>query len=593
MKGILKNRVFIYISIALLSACSQTEKRNPEITSNELYTHMTYLASDDLKGRYPGSDGSQLAGNYIHQALSDYGLTPMHDNGYQKFDVVTGCSLGTGNILQINTDTLKLEKDYIPLSFTANAACEGNVVFIGYGFEIETNNLNWNDYAMVDVEDKWVMVLRDDPEPDNMDSDFIVFANDRAKATLAKDKGAIGILLVNGVHSEKEDVLVPLNYDQNLSDAGIPVINITREVANQILNGSGTIEEFEQSIIENKKSLILRSNTMIKAKTEIIQNIKEARNVVFKITPNTQSKQYLVIGAHYDHLGMGGEGVSSRMPDTVAVHNGADDNASGVSGLIELAGFLSSKKDSLKKNIVFVAFDAEEMGVLGSKYNIENLPFKKNQIMAMLNFDMIGRLKHDTIGITLGGTGTAAEFDSILNTMKPKFRVQQNPDGYGPSDHAPYYSENIPVLFFSTGAHEDYHTPFDDIEKIDTAKQVDVLQYASNIIMQLACHTDTLTFQSTGSAASPGRRTKLKVTFGIIPDFSGIHKNGLGVDGVRKDGPAAKGGMQKGDKITAINGDSVTNIYDYMLRLQKLKPQTTAIVEVERNKKKEVLLIQL
>jgi len=577
----------------LFLSCQPKISRNTAITSLEIKEHISFLASDSLKGRYPGAEGGILSASYIRQMFLDYGLTPMLENGFQNFKVVTGSSLGTKNSMTLNDISLTITSDYMPLAFSANTLAEGKVAFVGYGFEIETDSLKWNDYTMIDVTGKWAMILREDPEPDNMESEFIPFASDRAKATLAKDKGAIGVLFVNGVNVSKNDTTIELTYDQNLSDAGIPVINITRALANKILNKTATIEEIEQNIITNMKSVVIQSESVIKANVDVVQNLANTRNIVFAINAKKPTNQYIIIGAHYDHLGMGGSGVNSRMPDTIAAHNGADDNASGVAGIIELAGYIASKADTLKKNVIFVAFDAEEMGVLGSKYFVDNLPVKKSTITAMLNFDMIGRMKHDTIGITVGGTGTAAEFDSLLNSHKPAFNVTHSPDGYGPSDHAPFYSENISVLFFTTGAHEDYHTPFDDVEKINIEKEKEVMEYASKILLELASNTDTLTFKSTGSPKNGDQRRRLKVTLGVIPDFSGVTKNGLGIDGVRVGGPAEKGGILKGDKIISINGAEVTNIYDYMYRLSKLKPATVAAIEIERAGKKQVLLIQL
>lgn len=583
---------FLFITMVLLISSCTKVKKNPEITANEIYNHINYLASDMLKGRYPGTPTGDMAASYIHKQFTDYGLTPACNQGYQPFDIVTGVSLGENNHLFILNDSVKLDSGYRPVGFSGNAKVNATVTFVGYGFEIENNDLHWNDYAAVNVSGKWVMLLREDPEPQNMESAFIPYASDRAKVTLAKDKGAAGVLLVNGVNTSKKDRPMELTYDQNLSDAGIPVLSITRAVANKILDETGNIETLEQTIINEKKSLIIATQTIVDANVALKQDRARAKNVVFTLVPHPESNEYIAVGAHYDHLGMGGPGVNSRMPDTIAVHNGADDNASGVAGIMELAGKLNSIKDTLNKNFVFIAFDAEEMGLLGSKFFTEHFDTNNMHITAMLNFDMIGRLKHDTIGISIGGTGTASEFDSLLNTVDTRFRKNFSPDGYGPSDHASFYSENIPVLFFSTGAHADYHTPLDDVDKIDTESEAEILNYAEQIAIKLS-RMDALSFKSTGTAYKQSRRNRLKVTFGIIPDFSGIQKEGLGIDGVRKGGPAEKGGLLKGDKITAINGETVTNIYDYMFRLSKLKAGSTAIVEIERNNKKEVLLIQL
>jgi aminopeptidase YwaD len=494
----------------------------------------------------------------------------------------------------INGENVHMETDFMPVSFSANAGASGKVVFVGYGLEVETDSVKWNDYLLADVSGRWVLVLREDPEPDNMASVFIPFASDRAKVTLAKDKGAVGVLLVDGVQASQSDKPLDLEFDQNLSNAGIPVFSISRQTANLILMSSeNSIEQLEEQIISRKKSMVINSSARVEGKADVIKNKVKARNVIFNLPSKKISDKYVVIGAHYDHLGMGGKNTGSRMPDTVAVHNGADDNASGVAGLLELAGYFAKNNVNLKQNLLFVAFDAEEMGTLGSKYFLANCPVDKRQISAMVNLDMIGRMKSDSAGISVGGTGTAKGFDELLDRNKASFIIHHSPDGYGPSDHAPFYSDSIPVLFFTTGAHEDYHTPMDDADKIDADKEAALLQYASAIIEQLAVIDTQLVFQSTGSGQQAMGRTRLKVTLGIIPDVAGLVTNGLGVDGVRMNGPAQKAGIRKGDKITAINGEPVTNIYDYMYRLAKLKPQTIANVEVERNGKKEVFLVVL
>lgn len=590
-----KIKLLLPIGILLmLFSCQDRITKNPKITAIELKEHISYLASDSLMGRYPGDKGGILSAKYIHEQLSDYGLEPV-GIGLQSFPVITGCQLGDSNALLYNNKKYTLDTDYLPIGFTSNTKATGKVTFVGYGFEINTDKLKWNDYLTLDVTGKWALILRDDPEPDNMMSEFIAYSNDRSKATLAKDKGAIGVLFVNGVNSSRKDKPKELSYDQNISNAGIPVISITRELANELLGESGSIEEIEAEVIKNQKSIGIATQQIITAQTDVIQKKVEANNVVFKIKAKgtTEAKQTVVLGAHFDHLGMGGESVNSRMPDTIAVHNGADDNASGVAGLIELAGYLQSKADTLKQDILVVAFDAEEMGTLGSKYFVNNLPHGHDSISVMINFDMIGRMKSDSVGITIGGTGTALEFDSILNATESIFNRNFSTDGYGPSDHAPFYSNNISVLFFTTGAHDEYHTPLDDIEKLDIKKEKKIMDYAAAIALNIASNDNKLTFKSTGSPRKGSARTRLKVTLGIIPDVSGIVKGGLGIDGVRKGGPADKGGIIKGDIITAINGNVVGNIYEYMFRMSKLKAETTAIVEVNRNGESKVMLIHL
>lgn len=590
-RKILVNIVITFLFV--LTGFTTSAQKNGHTSADKLKTHIEYLADDELKGRYPGDEGGILSSEYIYKQLSNYQLTPIAENGYQKFKVVTSVELGTNNQLLVNNNEALVKTDFMPVSFTENKTADGKVCFIDYGFDIDLDSLKWNSYKNIDANGKWVLMLTSDPEPDNMVSEFIPYASTRAKVTLAKDKGAVGVLLVNGTQTKKKDVLPELGFDQNMSRAGIPVFYISRKTANKILSGLATIEELESNILDQNTPIHLNTNTRVKGKAEVIQKKAEARNVVFELKAKKHTNKYIVIGAHYDHLGMGGENVSSRTPDTIAPHNGADDNASGVAGIIELANILQTNTETLNSNVIFVAFDAEEMGTLGSKHFVQNSPIPIENIKLMVNFDMIGRMKHDTIGITIGGTGTAHEFDSVLNINKPYFNTNFSPDGYGPSDHAPFYSADIPVLFITTGAHSDYHTPFDDIEKLKLDKQTDIVNYSAELILKLDALESGLTFQSTGSSNKGTRRTRLKVTFGIIPDVAGVVKDGLGIDGVRNGGPADKGGIKKGDKITAINGEPVTNIYDYMFRLSKLKPQSTAIVEIMRNGTKEVLLIQL
>jgi Zn-dependent M28 family amino/carboxypeptidase len=284
------------------------------------------------------------------------------------------------------------------------------------------------------------------------------------------------------------------------------------------------------------------------------------------------------------------------MPDTSAVHNGADDNASGTAMVMALARHLAAEKGKTRRSIIFVAFSSEEIGLLGSKYFIDHPPVELKKIKTMFNFDMVGRFDREKNSISVSGTGTSVEGDSILLTLEDKlpFAVVHAPDGYGPSDHAAFYSSNIPVFYFNTGVHTDYHTPFDDTEKLDFDAEKQVGDFAAAVILAVDDLPKALTFRESGKKEQAGRGgRRLKVTLGIMPDFAGTEKKGLRVDGVTKDAPADKGGMLKGDIIISINGMTVGNIYDYMSRLGKLKQGQTISVEVIRNGKNEVLIIQL
>ena len=555
--------------------------------------HIMYLSSEELGGRYPGTRGDQMAAKYIAERFSASGLKLMFNKGFQSFDVVTGVEIREGNFFETRNYEAVIEEDFVPLSFSANSEATGPVVFAGYGIVIPGK---WNDYEGIDVNGKWVLALVGDPEPDNPQSEFIAFSSDRMKAITARDQGAAGLLLVKGPSVEADDKLMPAYYDKTASDAGIPVLNITRKLANHLITGRGfAVEDLEKEMQTSRQPFSFEAFTIVGAKVRLGYQTRNSQNVVALLegTHPVLKDEFIVIGAHYDHLGMGGTGSGSRMPDTVAVHYGADDNASGVAALIELASVLALESYETKRSILFVAFGAEEMGLLGSKYFVDNSPIPVQSIKAMINLDMIGRLKEEAV-LTIGGTGTALEFSRILDLLEHDrlFTINRQPDGYGPSDHASFYAASIPVLFITSGPHEDYHTPYDTWDKLNLQGLLATQEFLLDIAMHLANRDDALTFTESGSMARRGHGRGYKITLGIIPDVASS-RNGLGVDGVRKNGPADRAGLLRGDVITAMNGLPVSNIYEYMARLNSLVAGETVIVEVIRNGSKEVLLVQL
>lgn len=585
--------LFVFITITVVA------QRSSDITAADLKADIYYLASDSLKGRKPGTPEATLAADYIRKQFIADGLKPMFENGFQYFEIVSDVTLGEGNALSFAGFQGEVKKDFMPLAYSSNAALNKSVVFVGYGFDIDQDSLKWKDYDGVDVKGKWVMILRADPELDNMTSKFIPYTELRGKILTAKDHGAAGVLVVSPVALDKDDKLMQLVSENNDVTSGIPVMHIKRGVANQIIQASGyKIDSLESILNKTKSPKSFEVTTVVDGKTAIVLKRDKTENVVAMLegTDPELKKQYIVVGAHFDHLGMGGHGTGSRMPDTVAVHNGADDNASGTAMVIELAGKLASMKSQLKRSILFVAFSGEEMGLLGSKYFVDHCPVELKQIKAMFNFDMVGRFDQEKKAISVSGTGTSAESDSIVKLCETglPFSVVHSPDGYGPSDHASFYASNIPVFYFSTGAHTDYHTPFDDADKIDYDMEKVIGDFATKIILDVDHYPTPLTFRESGKKESGGRGgRRLKVTLGIMPDFAGTEKQGLRIDGVTKGGPADKAGMLKGDIVVSINGMKVENIYDYMARLQKLKLGTTISVEVIRGGKNEVLIVQL
>ncbi|OFX23797.1 MAG: hypothetical protein A2041_12540, partial [Bacteroidetes bacterium GWA2_31_9b] len=466
----------------------------------------------------------------------------------------------------------------------------------GYGFNINENEVKWDDYSTIDVTGKWVIILRGQPDSDNSNSPYITYSSDRSKVIAAKDKGAAGVILVSGPLFDKNDELIILEKPQGVID--IPVIQIKRELADSILNKSTkTIEQLELLLNTDKKPNSFSINEEILVNTKITIDKKETYNVVSKlVTDNSENSKYIVIGAHYDHLGFGGLGTGSRNPNVTAIHYGADDNASGVASMLEIAEKLSSNKKNLTNNILFVAFGAEEMGLIGSKHFTNNLPINKDRIIAMINIDMVGRMKADK-SLQIGGIGTSIESDSLVKKVNTNYNLNLglSQEGYGPSDHSSFYSLNIPVFFISTGAHTDYHTPGDSTGNINFPDLIIVSNYIYDLAFELANRNEKLSFKEAGSKnpANDKNGRGFKVSLGIMPDFSGVIKNGLRADIVIDNKPAQKGGMKNGDIIIAINGLPVGDIYEYMERLKTLKAGQIINVEVIRNNEKVVLIIQL
>lgn len=567
------------------------------LSSEALRQHIEYLASEELKGRRTGMPEALQAANYIRNQLASYGLMLTGQDGFQEFKVITGITLGNNNYLTAGNQNLLPGEDYIPLSFSVNGASSAEMVFIGFGIKYKNDTLEWNDWESSEIKNKWVVVLKGGPDFKGIPEIDPSLFEERYLSMLAQDYGATGIIFVSPANFDPDDQLTKLNYDKNPATATIPVLQIKRLVFDQIIAPLNySTDQFYDQIATTKKSVTIPLGIVASVNVNLEKTYSTGRNII-AILPGSDGRlkdEYIVIGAHYDHLGMGGHGSGSRIPDTIAVHYGADDNASGVAGILELARKFSLNKNLIGRSLIFIAFDGEELGLTGSRYFINNSPVDLSAIKAMVNFDMIGRLK-DNLSLSVAGTGTAIEFNSLLQTIGANHPLQLklSPDGFGPSDHAVFYAKNIPVLFITTGVHTDYHSPGDHPSKINYDGMIQVLNFASDLIRELSNHSDKFSFVSTGSATRRDHRSNLKVTLGIMPDMTSSENMGLKVDGVRPGAPAYNGGMKAGDIIISIDGQTINNIYDYMGRLKNLKPGQIISVDVLREGKKEVLIIQL
>lgn len=589
---------FILVVVGLLVSELMSAQTNPDVTVSELKEHIYFLASDSLKGRKPGTDGGKIAAEYIRDQLIESGLNPMGEDGFQYFSVTTSVEPGDNNKLSISGIGPIAGDNFKPMPFSSNAELEAEVVFAGYGIVLDHDSLVWNDYDNLNVEGKWVMILRGDPEPENDSSLFISYGGDRDKVLTARDKKAGGIIFVSGLNVSKEDKLKGSTFSRVTASAGLPAINITRAIADSIFGGTRSISIIEKEIIENKKTIGFTTSSVLTASTDLKRVEMKTQNIIAIIEgSDPQLKdEYVVIGAHYDHLGMGGHGSGSRTPDTIAVHNGADDNASGVAAVLELAEKLAAEKDKLRRSIIFMAFGAEEMGLLGSQFFTNEPTIDLKDVVTMVNFDMIGRFDNEKRSLMIAGTGTAEQMEDLLEKHEESSDMNFNhsPEGYGASDHASFYGAGVPVMFFFTGAHEDYHTPADDADLVNYEGEKEIIDFTYPLILDIINSDDRLIYKEAGTVKKQTRgRGGLKVKFGIMPDFTSTANDGLGVGGVTPGGPASIAGMKKGDKIVAIDGLPVTNIYDYMARLKKLKPGQRVLVDIMREGEKQILTVLL
>ena len=350
-----------------------------------------------------------------------------------------------------------------------------------------------------------------------------------------------------------------------------------------MLPNNTTLKDLQEKLDNNRSSISFDLNVSISATVGLRTKKSKGTNVLGLVPGDGSSDQIIILGAHMDHLGYGGAGSGSLQPDEHTIHNGADDNASGTAGLLELAEKLAANPYPLKRDVLFIAFDAEEKGLLGSKHFVDNSVINLENVAAMLNMDMIGRLKDSSL--TVGGTGTSPLFEPLLDSLENihKLKISYSKEGFGPSDHSSFYIKDIPVLFFFTGTHEDYHKPSDDWEKINATGEQKILELIYDVTAYIGAQDKKPGFTTAGPRERPQGRRRFNVTFGIIPSYASSGP-GLTIDGVRPDGPAKAAGVQAGDIIIEIDGKDIQDIYDYMHRLGELKKGQEVAVMVKRGK---------
>jgi len=597
---------FILIGcIALFCACTepsrfpQNKNSTAELAANDIHYHVNYLASDSLEGRLSGTEGCEKAAAYIEAEFARFGLQPLGDNnGYeQKFDFIGEVTLGAKNRITLQRGgrdtTLAIHRDFIPAGFSASDSVSGEVVFAGYG--IAAAKLNYDDYAGIEARGKIVLALRYSPASNNPHASFAEFEPMRYKALQARQHGAKALLVVNITDSTTRSPasLPRLHFDRSAGDAGLPVAYITVEMADWLLAESGqTIENLKTHINKNQKP---QSLAISGSRAAVIAEIKPERrvsaNIIGKLAGSDSSlqEQAVIIGAHYDHLGRTIEGAMD--PDNAGqIHNGADDNASGTAGVLELAQYFAAPEKRPRRSLIFMAFSGEELGLLGSAHYADHPTFPLAQTTAMINMDMVGRMRDSLL--VVHGIGTASRWRELMERVNqpPQFQLMLKNEGRGPSDHASFYQKNIPVLFFFTNHHEDYHRVTDDANKINTEGEARILRFIARVVAEVANQDSTLHFTKAESEQPVMRG--FRVSVGTIPDYA-AEVEGMKISGVRKESPAEKAGLQSGDIIIKFGKIDVKNVYDYTYALGEFSPGQKVPVVVKRGNQTVTLTVIL
>ncbi len=571
----------------------------PAISPEQFIEDVKFLASPELKGRGTGTPELEKAAEFIARRFQSFGLQPIDGKSYyQAFSVTTNARLGKGNRFEYTENgrktTVRFQQEFIPFNFSTRAKLDGPVVFAGYG--ITAKEYNYDDYAGLDVRGKLVLILRHEPQEFDEKSVFAgkvytEHAQFFSKASNAKMHGASGVILINdrANHRGDADELEKFASTVGPADAGIPFVQIKADVAERWFALAGKKLDDIQAAIDRDlepQSFAFPSGLEIHANLDIERAVRTVHNVAGYLPGLTD--EYIVIGAHYDHLGLG-EQFSMAPSMAGTVHPGADDNASGTAGVIELARWFSGQPKQ-KRGILFLAFAGEELGLLGSSYFVNHPAFPLEKATAMINMDMIGRVREGKVYI--GGVGTGTTFKPIVEKAAAKYKLNvdySDTTGYGSSDHTSFTTKQVPVLFFFSGLHSDYHKPSDTWDKIDAPDSARLLDLVSDVSGALREAADRPMYvrvkepahHGAAVAGSSGGGSGYGPYFGSVPDFGQTEK-GVKFADVRDGSPAAQAGLRAGDVLFEFDGKAIENLYDFTYALRSKKPGDIVAVKVRR-----------
>lgn len=554
------------------------------------------LTEDRMEGRGDGTRGLLRAEHLLESRYKSLGLVPAGTQGFlQPFTVTTGAKLKGKNhvIYQLaeKKTELKLEQDYVPFSFSGSGSAIGPLIFAGYG--ITADEFGYDDYAGIDVKDKIAVVLRYEP------ASFAAKTGNQGlthhsqlitKAINARNHGAKGLVLVNGKLGDgEEDLLTHFGSVSGPENVGILFAQVKNSIAQNWFQAAGkSLRDVQEQINASGKPFSFAFSDHLQAMLSIqIETTHATINNVLAYLPG-KTDEYIILGAHYDHLGRGNS--DSLAPSQIGqIHPGADDNASGTAGVLELARLFAPMKGQSQRGILFASFAGEELGLLGSAAWVKNPTRPLDKAVAMLNMDMIGRIKDDKVYI--GGVGTGSTFQKILKQAQSgsQLKFDYSQGGYASSDHTSFVTQKIPVLFFFSGLHADYHKPSDTWEKINPDAAARLLNVVAATTVAVASASERPTFinvveSKPHAAGVPGGGGGYGPYFGSIPDF-GQTENGVKFSDVKPGSPAAKAGLKAGDVLIHFGDKPIKNLYDFTDALRRSKVGDIVHVTVLRDGK--------
>jgi len=595
-KRLFTSSASLLLFAASLGFASPTATQVAPASSQRYIADIKSLTAAKMEGRGDGTKGLGRAEHVIAGRYKSLGLLPAGKQGYlQPFTVTTGAKLNGVNRLTVHSGDakaeLKLEQDYVPFSYSDSGSATAPLVFVGYGSTAE--EFSYDDYAGVDVKDKIVLVLRYEP------AGFAAKSGNQGltrhsqlitKAINARNHGAKAIILVNGKLGDgEEDLLTRFGSVSGPENVGILFAQVKNSVAEEWFRAVGkSLKDAQKQINSAVKpdSFALPDSLRISLAIGIETTRATVNNVLAYLPGKTE--EYVILGAHYDHLGRGT--FDSLAPSQIGqIHPGADDNASGTAGLLELARILSPLKGQLDRGILFASFAGEELGLLGSAAWVKDPTKPLDKAVAMINMDMIGRIKDDKVYV--GGVGTGSTLQKILDEAHGnsplKFEVSQG--GYSSSDHTSFVTKRIPVLFFFSGLHSDYHKPSDTWDKINPDSATDLVNIVARAAVDLADEFPKPAFvevvESNPHAGVPGSGGGgYGPYFGSIPDF-GQTENGVRFSDVKPASPAAKAGLKAGDVLIQFGDKPIKNLYDFTDALRRSKVGDVVPVTILRDGK--------